>query len=57
MKIVLTDWQTVNEGALDLTPLEALGEVVAYPLTSDEQIADGVLLKKGKKNFKKVVLG
>lgn len=42
MKIVLTDWQTVNEGALDLAPLEELGEVVVWPLTSDDQIAERI---------------
>lgn len=38
MKIVITDWETVSKQDLSLSPLEALGEVTAYALTSAQEL-------------------
>ena len=52
MKIVMTDCQTVTQGDLDLSPFDALGEVVLYNLTPEDKIherikdADAVICNK-----------
>ncbi len=52
MKIVMTDAQTITKGDLDLSPFEALGEVVIYNLTPPDKIferiedADAVICNK-----------
>lgn len=52
MKIVITDAQTVTKGDLDLSPFEALGEVIIYNLTPSNKIferikdADAVICNK-----------
>ena len=54
MKIVVPDWKTVSTGDLDEGLLSRFGEVVFYPLTSQEQLieriadADAVLCNKSK---------
>lgn len=42
MNIVITDWKTVTNGDLSLEPIEALGNVTAYPLTAPDEIADRI---------------
>lgn len=52
MKIVMTDCQTVTKGDLDLSPFDALGEVVIYNMTPKDKIferikdADAVICNK-----------
>ncbi len=52
MKIVMTDAQTITKGDLDLSPFDALGEVVIYNLTPPEKIferikdADAIICNK-----------
>lgn len=52
MKIVMTDCQTITKGDLDLSPFDALGEVVIYNLTPKDKIferikdADAVICNK-----------
>ncbi|MEE0777317.1 MAG: D-2-hydroxyacid dehydrogenase [Bacillota bacterium] len=42
MKIVLTDVKTLAGDDLDFSALEALGDVVSYPLTAYEEIAERI---------------
>ena len=42
MKIVLTDAKTLAGEDLDFSPLEALGNVVTYPFTPYDQIAERI---------------
>ncbi len=52
MKIVMTDIQTITKGDLDLSPFDALGQVVTYNLTPPDKIferikdADAVICNK-----------
>ena len=54
MKIVITDAKTVTKGDIDLSVLEAFGEVIAYPLTEYSQLverigdADAVICNKSQ---------
>lgn len=54
MKIVITDAKTVTKGDIDLSVLEAFGEVIAYPLTPSSQLierigdADAVICNKSQ---------
>ncbi len=43
MKIVITDCQTITQGDLDLSPFDALGEVVKYNLTPKDKIHERIL--------------
>lgn len=58
MKIVIPDLKTLTNGDLDISVLDKYGEVVAYPLTSYEEIegriaeADVVLCNKTEMNSK-----
>lgn len=42
MKIVLPDIKTLTDGDLDLSVLDRFGEVIAYPLTRYEEIAERI---------------
>jgi len=42
MKIVITDAQTVTKGDVSLDPIRQFGEVIAYPLTSPEELIERV---------------
>lgn len=42
MKIVITDAQTVTKGDISLDSLKDFGEVVVYPLTAQEDLADRI---------------